>query len=78
MKEKRAEEIALQLSDNERWHSHGIGINMQTLKRDLNLKIEDLMATPEVHKTIRQYFDLMQDYMSREKISYFVHTKESF
>jgi hypothetical protein len=41
MKRQRAEKIATALSDNERWHSHGRGISMQTLRNELNLRIDD-------------------------------------
>jgi hypothetical protein len=78
MKERRAEEIASQLSDSQRWHSHGIGINMATLRNELNLRIEDLADRPELHQKVRQYFELLRDYMMREKQGSFVHTKEFF
>jgi hypothetical protein len=78
MKERRAEEIASQLSDSQRWHSHGIGINMATLRNELNLRIEDLTDRPELHHKVRQYFELLRDYMMREKQGSFVHTREFF
>jgi membrane-bound ClpP family serine protease len=78
MKEQRAEEIASKLSDSQRWHSHGIGINMAVLRNELSLKIEDLADTPKLHVKARQYFDLLRDYMMRQKLGSFVHTKEFF
>jgi len=78
MREKRAKNIASKLSDNERWHSHGIGINMETLQKELNLKIENLAEKAEHQKAVKEYFELLVDYMSREKIDIFVHTKEYF
>lgn len=78
MREDRAGQIADKLSDNERWHSHGRGIGMNTLKSDeINLKIEDYSALP-CGTAIRDYFDLLTDYMVREKLSTFVHSTDYF
>lgn len=78
MKEARADNIAEDLSDNSRWHSHGRGIGMKTLVEDINLKIEDYSQIKKLSSTIREYYELLLDYMNREKISMFVHTKEFF
>lgn len=78
MKEDRAKEIATALSNTETWHSHGRGINMRTLTKDLNLKIEDYTEIKDLGPTVREYFELLRDYMFREKINTFVHTKEFF
>ncbi|HAT3118142.1 TPA: serine dehydrogenasease, partial [Serratia marcescens] len=37
----RAEDIAVALSDNKRWHSHGRSIGIDTLVKGINLQIED-------------------------------------
>jgi hypothetical protein len=37
----RAEEIAILLSDNKRWHSHGRSIGIKTIIDTLKLKVED-------------------------------------
>jgi len=78
MKEKRASEIAKLLSDNEKWHSHGRGINMLTLRDELGLKIEDFSADEELARVIKEYFELLRDYMVRGGFTWFVHTKEYF
>jgi ClpP class serine protease len=52
MKERRAEEIAKQLNDPTVWHTHGRGISMQVLIKDLNLKIDDFAANPTVSDAI--------------------------
>jgi membrane-bound ClpP family serine protease len=78
MKEQRAEEIAEDLSNNEKWHSHGRGIDMQTLREELNLRIEDFSEDEELAQTIREYFDLLRDYMVRQGLTSFVHTREYF
>lgn len=65
MKKERAEQIAKALGDNGRWHSHGRGISMAVLNRDLNLQIEDLEQTPEIHGTLRAYYKLLKGHALR-------------
>lgn len=78
MKEDRANEIAIVLNDTERWHSHGRGINKDTLIKELNLKIEDYSTVEGLDTVIKEYFELIQDYMARGKQQTFVHTREFF
>lgn len=78
MKKQRAEEIADQLSQNDYWHSHGRGITMATLIDDINLRIEDYSNIDNLSLLIREYFELLNDYMSREQMRSFVHTTEYF
>lgn len=75
MKKDRANEIALQLNDTERWHSHGRGISMDTLIQEINLKIDNYTSVKGLDKIVKEYFELLQDYMSRENIQLFVHTR---
>jgi len=39
MKKERADEIAKALNNNERWHSHGRGIDKQTLIDEIKLEM---------------------------------------
>ncbi len=78
IKEKRANEIAEDLCDNSKWHSHGRSINMDTLINEINLKIEDYSKVVGLGSVVREYFELLRDYMNREKIISFVHSKEFF
>jgi len=78
MKEQRAKEIADQLSEIDKWHSHGIGINMRTLREELNLRIEDFGENRELQRAVKEYFELLRDYLARQEWRYFVHTKELF
>lgn len=78
MKEQRANEIAVQLNDTTRWHSHGRGINMYTLTNEINLKIDDYSSVAGLGDIVKEYFELLKDYMAREKIQNFVHTREHF
>ena len=78
MKREQARIIAEILNDTERWHSHGRGIDMMTLQGEIGLKIEDYAEDPSLRREIREYFELLGDYMEREKLESFVHTKEYF
>lgn len=63
MRKKRAKEIAEELNKTERWHSHGTGISMEVLRRDLKMIIDDLEQAPERWATVKQYDGLLFDYM---------------
>jgi len=78
IKKKRAEQIAALLNDPERWHSHGRAIDRQTLRGEVNLKIDNLEESSQLHEDVRNYFDLLKDYMQRETLYSFVHSKEYF
>ncbi len=51
---------------------------MKTLTGELNIKIEDYNTIPKLGKTVREYFELLRDYMIREKMTSFVHTRRFF
>lgn len=78
LKEERAKQIAALLNDPERWHSHGRAIDRGTLRDEVNLKIEELENDPDLYKYVRDYFELLRDYMRREGLFSFIHTKEYF
>ena len=78
MKEQRARTIADLLNDTERWHSHGRAIDRKTLREEVMLKIEDLENDEQLYGYVRAYFKLLEDYMHRESIISFVHSKEYF
>lgn len=77
-KEKRAEEIADELGNNKRWKSHRRPISMEILKNDskLKLKIEDYGNLPERQKLIREYYNLLSDYIIKNNFRIFVHSRE--
>jgi membrane-bound ClpP family serine protease len=77
MREERALEIAENLNKVEKWHSHGRSINMQTLREELKLRIDDFSEKEGLKETVRGYFELLQDYMMREEMQSFVHTRHS-
>lgn len=78
MKERRAAEIGRMLNDTRRWHSHGYGISMEVLKRDLKLKIDDFGAKQEISTAIRAYHDLLSDYMMKMGTLGALHTTSEY
>lgn len=75
-REARAREIANLLMDNERWGSHGRGISSNVLRDELNLHINDLGADRVLLNLVRQYFQLGADFMLRNSLGHFAHTRE--
>ena len=76
MKKQRAREIASSLNDVKRWNSHGIGISMPVLRRELKLKIDDFGKDKVLDKCVRQYHKLLIDYMAVTQLASIVHTRE--
>ena len=80
-KRERAEEIAKALSDHERWRSHGRMISRDTLtspSEDIRLQIEKIEDNSELSVALDDYVGLLKDYMQREQLGLFVHTREYF
>ena len=77
-KQQRAEEIAKTLGDNKRWHSHGRMIGPDTLQSVLRLKIDDYSTDGELRQLIRNYNDLLTQYIAREGYPYFLHCRDYF
>lgn len=77
-KQTRAKAIAHILNDPERWHSHGRGIGIETLRKELKLQIEDYSENQPLAEAIRDYFSLLMDYLHRQNRVYFIHTERYF
>lgn len=75
MRVERAAAIAETLSNPDKWHSHGYGISMEVLRRDLNLKIEDFDKDPDLGKEVKSYHNLLDDYMTKRGNEGVVHTR---
>jgi hypothetical protein len=76
MRRDRAVEIARKLNDMNLWHSHGRGITMEVLRRDLNLLIDDFGENPKLASPIHDYFRLLQDYRMRQAhYGFVIHSK---
>jgi len=81
MKRKRAREVAKILNDTDRWHTHGAGITMEVLRRDLSLRIDDFgsnQRAPDLPKWVKLYHGLMIDYMHRLDQRAVAHTTGRF
>ncbi len=76
-KQQRAEEIAAQLANNKHWHSHGRMIGIKTLTGFLRLEIEDYSLNPTLRELIRNYNDLLTEYISEKNFRVFLHSKNS-
>lgn len=77
-KEQRAEEIAILLSDNKIWHSHGRKIGVRTIQNLLKLKIEDYSTDAEIRGKILSYSEFITDYINRHDYSFFLHNRRYF
>ena len=80
LKEKieRAEEIADKLGNNKIWHSHGRMINITTLVNTLRLEIEDYSDDPNLRTLIRNYNDLLTEFIVRNGFKVFLHSRKHF
>lgn len=78
IKQSRAKKIAALLNDPERWHSHGRAIDRETLREEVNLKIDDLEEDRELYTHVRNYFGLLNDYMRRGNMYIFTHSRGYF
>ena len=75
MKQERAKEIAANLSDNNKWKSHGRPISANEL-RELGLYIEVMgEKNQEMYENVMEYHDLMLDYVRKYKYSNFFHSR---
>lgn len=72
IRKARANEVATKLNDTKLWHSHGRGIPMERLRRDLKLLIHDFGADSKLARPIHDYFQLLQDYQTRRAHFHYV------
>ena len=78
MRKQRAAQIAKDLNKTQKWHIHGYGISMDILRNDLKLLIDDFGQNPQLDLMIRDYYDLLRDYMSKRDCEGVVHTEYSY
>lgn len=71
----RAEKIAEQLSDSNVWKTHARGLDINILREELRLDIIDYGKDTELSVKVRSYFELLSDYIRRNGMSFFVHTR---
>lgn len=75
-KEERAKDIAKDLGDNKLWHSHGRSIGVTALTNILKLKIEDYSSDTVLRPLIREYNDLICQYILRNGSEAFLHSRK--
>lgn len=78
MKKKRAAEIAKQLNDTDKWHTHGYGISMEVLSKDLKVEIDDFSTNQKLNDKIKEYTTLLDDYMSKMSQVGIVHVFRNY
>ena len=78
MREDRASEIAAELNNTDRWHSHARGITIEVLRQDLGLRINDFGTDQELRLQIRAYHGLLKDFMMRLGLSSVLHSRRCF
>jgi hypothetical protein len=73
----RAEQIAVELMNNNRWNSHGRMIGMKTLKDVLRLEIDDYSNVPTLRTNAKMYSSLLSEYLERQHLPMIIHTARS-
>ena len=76
-KQLRAKEIADDLGNNKKWHSHARMLNINTL-RGIRLKIEDLGSDKTLQDLIRTYNDLITEFISKNRYEFVLHSRRYF
>ncbi len=64
------------LNDTERWHSHARPINREVLRTEVGLQIDELETEDKLFKYVMEYFELLVSYMNKNKLHFFVQSKE--
>ncbi|PPT68962.1 SDH family Clp fold serine proteinase [Xanthomonas arboricola] len=78
-RQKRADQVAEVLGDAQRWHSHGRGITCDDLgSEEIKLKINNYGTNAELKNFIRNYRDLLVDYMGKRTWHAALHTELGF
>ncbi len=76
MRRDRAAEIGDKLSETKRWFSHGRGISMYDLKRDLKLDIEDIDGNKAVRESLENYYELLANFLGTIGATGALHTSD--
>ncbi len=73
-KKARAEQIALDLANHNKWKSHGRSLDLQKLQ-ELRIEIEDYSKDNQLSKPLKQYNDALVGYVDRLNIPFFMHNR---
>lgn len=76
-KEQRAKEIAEALNNTQKWRSHNRSVDIKDLE-EIRLKVQDFSDDNNLRKMIREYNDLLIDYINNENYKHFMHSKKFF
>jgi hypothetical protein len=76
LRKERAADIGNKLSNTEKWCSHSRGISMSVLKRDLNLRIEDIDEKTEIRDALDNYYELLENYLGTIHAGGALHTAD--
>lgn len=74
-KKARSEEIAIKLGNNKHWHSHSRMIGIRELTDECKLLIDDYTDDKKKKDLIRDYNDLITEYIVKNEFQYFLHSK---
>ncbi|MDE2955886.1 MAG: hypothetical protein OXU68_02615 [Bacteroidota bacterium] len=74
--DRRATAIAACFSDGKRWRHHGRGTNLEALKQEVQLAVKGLAASAELHRKVTDYLELLRDYVKRQGLRIFIHSRE--
>jgi len=75
MKEERAKEVADKLQNVSKWHVHGRGIRRAVLEKEINIIIDDFSKDQALAKAIKDYCNLLQDYMATTGVISVLHSR---
>lgn len=71
-KQQRADQIAKDLADHKKWHSHGRALDIKKLK-DLRIEIDDYSNDEDLTAAIRGYNDPLTAYTDRIGLQFYLH-----
>ena len=74
-KEERAKEIADALNNHQKWGTHGRGIHMDVLSRDLRLKIDNFGDVPGLKDAVWDYFWAAREFVRKGEYQFFAHSR---
>lgn len=78
MRVERAQSVATKLNDTKLWRSHGRGLSIEVVRRQLELVIEDFGTEPQLEEfnlRLCGYYRLLKDYMGRRAWTFMVQTR---
>jgi len=74
-RKERAERVADNLGNTDKWHSHARGIPIEVLRKDIGLVIKDFGSDDDLNSAVRAYYTLLRDYMIRIDSGVVIHVK---